>query len=561
MLALPMMLGLASCSDDTDNSSVAEPEQEVNEFLDEEKGHERMQALYGENKKITDDNYDKSLAVKCINGTFVGKRTDGVVAYKGIPFVSQQPVGELRWKAPVDYVADDGIYEAYYNGKSPCQVEYIWQMASYYVQGEDCLYLNVWKAEGASAATKPVIVWIHGGAFEVGGTSEPREEGCNFVRENPDVILVSLEYRLGVFGFLHLSHLPDGAAYPDAQNLGLLDQMMGLKWVHENIAAFGGDPDNVTIMGESAGAGSVTLLPLMAGSHQYFNKVIAESGSPVFTRSTEQAIACTDELMAALGCKTVADLQKLDVQKFVATASDLLDLRVWAERDGNLLPLDPYEAYANGAAKDITLLHGCNKDEMGYFIYDAGLDVWNPWAADRKAKKLAQLTSEEKALVEDYCQNVKDVTKGYSSTSRLFDQITFIAPLFRLSENQAKAGGRVYTYFFTPESSYSLLKCSHAIELSTVFNHPEETIVTGRIFDQTFARTLRKMWVQFAKTGNPSLSASDSPNGKAKEWPLYNLEDKPLMIFDEFNIHPEKESQRNILDWERTYFLTKYYCI
>jgi len=415
-----------ACTDSADNPSVVEPKQEVNEFLDEEKGDERMKALYGENKKITDGNYDKSLAVKCINGTFVGKRTDGVVAFKGIPFVGQQPVGELRWKAPVECVADDGIYEAYYNGKSPCQVEDVFQIASHYPQGEDCLYLNVWKAEGASAATRPVIVWIHGGAFEVGGTSEPREEGSNFVRENPGVILVSIEYRLGVFGFLHLSHLPDGADYPDAQNLGLLDQVMGLKWVHENIAAFGGDPGNVTIMGQSAGGGSVTSLPLIAGSQQYFKKVIAMSGAPVFTRSTQQSIACTDNLMAALGCKTVADLQKVDVRKIVDTASDLLDLRVWAERDGRILPLDPYEAYANGAAKDITFLQGCTKDEMGYFVYGFGLDAWNSWAVGRKAEKMAQMTSEEKALVESYCQDAKDVTTEYSSTTRLFDQMQVV---------------------------------------------------------------------------------------------------------------------------------------
>lgn len=187
--------------------------------------------LYGENKKITDGNYDKSLAVKCINGTFVGKRSGGIVAYKGIPFVGQQPVGELRWKAPVGYVADESVYEAYYNAKS------------------------------------------------------------------------------------------------------------------------------------------------------------------------------------------------------------------------------------------------------------------------------------------------------------------------------------------TPESSLPLMKSGHAVELSTVFNHPEQTFVTGRTFDATFSKTLRRMWVQFAKTGNPSLSASESPDGKAKEWPLYDLENKQLMIFDEFNIHPEKESQRKILDWDRTYFLTKYYCL
>ena len=542
-----------SCVDTTDNPVT--PPQEENKSFSELK--EEMMALYGENKKITDGNYNKSLAVKCINGTFVGKRTGDVIAHKGIPFVGQQPVGELRWKAPVDVVPDDGVYEAYYNGKSPCQDEGVSQRASLYPQGEDCLYLNVWRAADG-AVNKPVMVWIHGGAFEIGGTVEPREEGTNFVKENPDVILVSVEYRLNVFGFLHLSHLPDGADYPDAQNLGLMDQLMALKWVHENIASFDGNPDNVTIFGESAGAGSVTLLPLVKGSQQYFKRVIAESGAPVFTRSTEEAIACTNELMAQLGCSTVADLQKVEVSKLVAVADGLLGLRTWAERDGNFLPLDPYEAYANGAAKDIDLMHGCNKDEMNYFVWGFGSD-WNEWAADRKAKKMAQMTDEEKALVESFCNDIKG--EPYEYTSRLFDQLVFIAPLFRLSENQTKAGGKTYNYFFTVESSVPLMKCGHAVELSTVFNHPEQTFVTGRTFDETFSKTMRRMWVQFAKTGNPSLSATESPDGKAKEWPLYDLENKQLMIFDEFDIHPEKESQRKIIDWDRTYFLTKYYCI
>jgi len=522
---------------------------------------ERMAALYGENKKITDGDYDKSLAVKCINGTFVGRKHGDVIAYKGIPFVGKQPVGELRWKAPVDIVPDDGVYEAYYNAKSPCQGVDPMQIASLYAKGEDCLHLNVWRAEGATTGKKPVMVWIHGGAFEVGGTVEPREEGCNFVRENPDVILVSIEYRLGVFGFLHLSHLPDGKDYPDTQNLGLMDQMMGLKWVHENIAAFGGDPDNVTIFGQSAGGCSVSLLPLIQGSHQYFQKVIIQSGSPVFTRSTEEAIACTNELMDSLGCKTVADLRKVDVEKLVGTASELLGLRVWAERDGSLLPQNPYDAYANGAAKDLTILQGCNKDEVGYFIYGIGLEGWDAFGAERYARKLTQLTKEEQALVESFCKEAKDVSPEYSSTNRLFDQIVFIAPLFRLLENQTTAGGKTYAYYFTAESSLPLMKSGHAVELSTVFNHPEETAVTGRQFDETFSKTMRRMWVQFAKTGNPSLSAEQSPDGKAKEWPLYDQKERWMMIFDEKDIHLEKESERKILDWDRTYFLTKYYCI
>ncbi|MBR0186580.1 MAG: carboxylesterase family protein [Synergistaceae bacterium] len=354
--------------------------------------------MYSENKPITDGNYDESLAVKCINGTFVGKKKDGVIAYKGIPFVGKQPVGELRWKAPVEFVPDDGVYEAYYNGKSPCQIYEDSQVSSLYVQGEDCLYLNVWKADDGRTK-KPVMVWIHGGAFTVGGTVEPREEGTNFVKENPDVIFVSIEYRLGAFGFLHLSHLPDGKDYPDAQNLGLMDQMMALKWVHENIAGFGGDPDNVTIWGESAGGDSVTTLPLVEGSHKYFKRIIAQSGTPVLSRTIEQSIRDTNEFMEILGCKTVAELQKVDVDKMVLALDELEDMRIGPEKDGKYLPLDPYEAYANGAAKDIDILQGCNKDELNYFvIVNDGIEPFLEFINERMVRNFTVLTDEEKTL-------------------------------------------------------------------------------------------------------------------------------------------------------------------
>ena len=129
----------------------------------------------------------------------------------------------------------------------------------------------------------------------------------------------------------------------------------------------------------------------------------------------------------------------------------------------------------------------------------------------------------------------------------------------RLSESQAMAGGKSYTYYFTPESSVPLMKCGHGVELPALFNHPDMVADTGRAFDETFSKTLRKMWIQFAKTGNPSLGADVSPDGKAKEWPLYDLKSKKEMVLDEFDIHPARESELKITDWKRTYFLTKYY--
>ena len=498
---------------------------------------ERIMAQYGENKPITDGNYDAALAVKCVNGTFVG---------------------EYRWKAPVDVEPDDGVYEAYYFGKVPCQVSNANQKASQYPQGEDCLHLNIWKAVDAGNEKKPVMVWIHGGAYEVGGTTEPAQEGTNFVAENPDIILVSIEYRLNALGFLRLSHLPDGADYPDSQNLGLMDQMAALKWIHENIAGFGGDPENVTIFGQSAGGGSVSLLPLVEGSHQYFHRVIAQSGSPTFCRSTEQSIECTNALMEALGCETVADLMNVDVNEIVETAAVVLMMPITTpERDGVFLPKETFDAYENGAARDLDIMQGCTKDETRYFLAAGGPAAFTLWAENCKEEKLAQCTEEERALAESYIAEGQG--EYYEVLSSFLDQYWFTAPLIRTAENQVKAGGKTYVYYFRVESSDPVKKSAHAIELPAVFDHPENTIVTGRPFDETFSRTMRKMWVQFAKTGNPSLTAEQSPDGKEKVWPLYDLENKQMMVFDEFNIRPEKEADVNIVDWDRTYFLTKYY--
>ena len=565
-----LLVGILVCVAGVIMAACKGGKQAEKEASDEAAEHKKIvRSWYGENKAITDDNYDKALAVKCVNGTFVGKQVDSTIVFRGIPYVGKQPVGELRWKAPVDVVPCDSVYEAYYNAKSACQPEV--EVSSLYYQDENCLYLNVWKAatEREQAGPKgkpvknaeekkPVIVWIHGGAYAYGGTVDPLYDFHNFVEENPDVIIVSAAYRLGVLGFLHLSHLPDGKDYPDAQNLGLMDQLQALKWVHENIAAFGGDPSNVTIMGESAGGGSVTNLSLIKGAHQYFNKVIALSGNPCLSISTENAIATTNELMEELDCKTVADLQKVDAQKLVEVATEVAPLRNVPVRDGRLLPLDPWKAIANGAVKDITYLHGVNKDELNFFLVTmGGPEPFIEWFDESKMKKMALMTDKEKALVESYWKDVKG--EDYEPYCKWFSQMIFNAPCIRLSEEQTKAGGKSYTYYFTVESALPMMKCGHGMALAPLFKHPELDGDTGRPFDETFSKTMRKMWVQFAKTGNPSISAELSPDGKAKEWPLYDLKDKQVMVFDEFNIHPEKESQRKIVDWERTYSLTKCY--
>ena len=154
-------------------------------------------------------------------------------------------------------------------------------------------------------------------------------------------------------------------------------------------------------------------------------------------------------------------------------------MHIGPEKDGKYLPLDPYEAYANGAAKDIDILQGCNKDEMNFFMAESGVgDPFIEQYTKRFAKNSAPLTDKEKALVESFCKDGKG--EKYEQLCRLYDQIWFIAPLFRISENQTKAGGKSYTYYFTVEASVPLMKSGHAVELASVLNHPDQTLETGR---------------------------------------------------------------------------------
>lgn len=517
---------------------------------------EIIRARYGENRPITGDNYDKSLAVKCVNGTFVGKKTDDIIEYKGIPFVGEQPVGKNRFKKPVPFAKDEGVYEAYHFAKASLQPESHDDAGALAVTGEDCLYLNIWKNAAEPSEKKPVMFWIHGGGFTQGSTVNPLYDGFNFVRDNGDVILVTTAYRLGGLGFLHLKHLPDGKDYPDAQNLGLLDQMMALKWVHENIAAFGGDPDNVTIFGESAGGGSVTLLPLIPEARGYFRRVIAQSGTPVFSSSTEEAIAAANELLEALGCKTVADLLACPPEKIADVAGSILALRDWPERDGMLIPVDPYDAYLQGEAKEIDILEGCNKDEMGQFACFMTPDGFTQYFNARYDHRFSTMTAEDVAKANEFMA----ITSGnqFHKTFKFGDQVFFLAPVFRMSENHTAAGGRTYHYYFRVETSKPFFLSGHAAELPPVFNNPQDTFFTGRAYDDTFNHTMQRMWVNFAKTGDPSLTAEESPTGKPIPWELYNADTRPIMVFDEFNIHPGIEGDYGIVDWERTYPLTKY---
>ncbi len=482
----------------------------------------RVRDSYGVNQLITGE-YDAALSAKCHNGIFVGKSESDVLAFRGIPF-AKPPVGELRWKAPEAAEDCTDVFEAYYNGKSPIQTEWPSEQASYYPQGEDCLYLNLWKNQADPTEKKPVMVFFHGGAYGWGGTVDPLYDGRNFVTKQSDIILVTVGYRTGLMGFVDLSYLEGGEDFPDAPNLGLLDQIEALRWVQKNIAAFGGDPDNVTIFGESAGGGSASLLPIIPQAKGLFRRAIAESGSVVLTFSKEECRDFTRRLIREAGTKKMSDLMALSEEQLQKINEAVNSYNNFPQRDGRLIPVDPYLPYEEGATKDVDILIGTNSEEMNYWIGEVGGVIPFRFTIPIKYENdLRLLNHEEKQRVKRFMS----VMKGHSMfrMARFYDELMFRLPAVAQAEAHAEHGGKAYMYLWTIPSVITMRNACHAVELAYVFGNREETIYTGQVADEKISDTIMQMWTNFARTGNPSTDQVI--------WERYNGTKRATMILSE----------------------------
>ena len=500
---------------------------------------ERLRALFGENKELS-ENPDKAHSIKCLNGTFVPKIDDTVRIFKGIPF-ALPPIGERRWKKPEPIPNSDKIFEAYYNGKSPIQTVIDSERSSYYPQSEDCLYLNVWVNDACQDKNKPIMVFIHGGAYGWGGTVDPIYDGLNFIKLHPDVILITIAYRVGLFGFVDLSYLKGGEEFEDAPNLGIYDQIEALRWIQKNGEAFGGDIHNITIFGESAGGGSVSLLPLIKEAKGLFHRVIAESGSLALTYAKDECKSFTDKLIKAAKTDSMVDLMKLSTEQLAKLNEGLNEANNFPMRDGKLIPINPYEAYQNGETTDIDMLMGTNANELLYWIGElGGLFAYSAGMPIKYKVDVAKVSKEDIQHVKAFMR----IAKGnkVARITEFYNEIMFRLPAIYQAEGQSKNNGTVYMYYWKEESKIPLFKACHAVELAYVFYNIDETIYTGEKADEGLARAVSTMWVNFAKTGNPSLDNI--------VWHRYDSEDRSTIVFEKDNIREEfgiLEEQRKLL--------------
>ena len=484
-------------------------------------------------------------------GKLQGKEVDGVLSWKGIPY-AKPPVGPLRFKAPERPDSWDGIRDA--ASFSPVAPQTQREIMSFFGNdisnmSEDCLYLNVW-SPGADDKKRPVLVWIHGGSFVSGSGSADWYDGASFA-DKGEVVVVTINYRLGVFGFLHLGEL-GGEEYVTSGNCGILDQVAALQWVKENIAAFGGDPNNVTVFGESAGAMSIGVLLGLPSAQGLFHRAILQSGTAAFVHTSQTATKVAGGLLAALQIEpgNLSELEDLPAQQLLQAESLLPPMSLFPVIDGVSLPKHPQEAIAEGSAKDVTILIGTNKDEYNIF------SVFDPeWKNADEAKITAFFQKTFGPLLPAI---TKEFTEPLSQEffNKLLTIQVFTSPAQKLAELQSKHGAPVWMYRFDWETPVfdGVLKATHALEIPFAWNtldKPNTANFTGASPErQLLANQMHQAWINFAHNGNPNTE-------NLPEWPAYDLNNRSTMIFNNDSGVEKDPSREDRIKWERMAVMAK----
>ena len=461
---------------------------------------------------------NNSLQIRVEGGLIEGTADEDLAIYKGIPFAAP-PIGELRWKAPQPVLPWDGVLETKEFAPSPMQADTTLNTS------EDCLYLNVWTPAKSVTDRLPVMVWIYGGGFSIGSTSYPYSDGAELARKG--VVVVSIAYRIGYLGFLAHPELSAENAEGVSGNYGLLDQIAALHWIRDNISAFGGDPSNVTIFGQSAGGISVSMLCASPLAKGLFKHAISQSGGS-FSPCREDSypgenmksleMAESDGLRYAreLGANSLTELRSLPDTVFSrpynATGG------AWPIIDGYVIPDDQYRLYQAGSYNDVDILVGYNSDEGESFTAkDSLTHIGN---VRQRFGEYASL------LLEAYPVTSNPVPK---SGRDLLRDASFGWHTWAWGCLQAETGSsNVFMYYFDRHNDVpgSDLGSVHGSEVAYVFQHTGDSLPG----DQKLKRQIGDYWVNFATTGNPNAEG-------LPYWPAFTNQSRQVMYLTNQGSH------------------------
>lgn len=468
--------------------------------------------------------------VRTEGGLIQGMYENGLTVYKGVPFAAP-PVGSLRWKAPQPVAKWEGVKQTTTFAPGPPQGQNL-----PFGKSEDCLYLNVWSPAKSAKDRIPVLVWIHGGGFAAGAASEQLFNGENLAKKG--VMLVTIAYRLGQLGFLAHPELSAESPNHVSGNYGLLDMIAGLKWIQNNIAALGGDPNKVTIFGESAGGIAVSMLCASPLAKGLFSGAICESGGsfgPASKKSSsgENMRVLQDveqsgvEFMKKMGASSIAEMRAMDLDKLMAGAGMGMGMS-WPNIDGYVIPDDQYKLYEAGSFNDVPVLIGYNSDEGASFSRTRTPEDFIKAVKNRYGKFADE-------LIKAYPPGETTVPK----TARDLDRdAAFGWHTWAWAQLQSKMGkSKVYYYYFDQHPEYPEDSprhgqgAPHAAEIVYVFQHlnDKNPMMGNREpteADYLISDIMSTYWTNFAKYGNP--------NGEGvPEWPAFSAANPTVMYFNQ----------------------------
>lgn len=468
-------------------------------------------------------------------GKLRGGSENGAVSWKGVPY-AQPPIGDLRFRAPQPPEKWEGVRDALAFGSIALQAQppedSIFASPGV-TMSEDCLYLNVWAPEGGGEGL-PVMVWIHGGSFVSGSSSLPLYDGTQLALRG-ECVVVSLNYRLGPLGFMHLSPLGEGFD----SNVGLSDQVQALEWVKSNIAAFGGDPGNVTLFGESAGSMSIAAVLAMPAAKGLFHKVIMQSGGAQSMPSVQAEIVA-----AAFLRRLGVDGGNLEQLKTLAPEHLLLAAAEMRAQEGEewpalpfqpivelaTLPEEPLSAISHGAAEGVSLIIGTNYDEGHFFLRDES-QLASP---EEFAHMIRTLTG-----VQDVSAWISHYSLTIEEQARAMTELFFWRSSLAFAEAQSKhAPVWMYRFDWTLPGHPFFGKAVHAAEIPFVFDNLallRRIGVRVESSTQRLADVMRGAWQSFAASGDPSVASFS--------WARYETDTRHTAIFDT-NSRMESDPER-----------------
>jgi para-nitrobenzyl esterase len=505
-------------------------------------------------------------------GRVQGYESEGIHVFRGMRYAAA-PDGLRRFMPPAPPEPWTGTRETTRYGPSAPQLAvpgFGWINASNEPRSEDCLSLNLW-TPGLDGARRPVLVWIHGGGFVVGSSATPMYDGRDLAQRG-DLVVVSINYRLGALGYTHLK-LIFGSEFEESSNLGVRDQIAALEWLREHIDRFGGDPDNVTVFGQSAGAMSVGALLGAPRARYLFRRAICQSGAAENVLPGEDARTVARDFMEELGGPPAspAALARIPVRRILqaqqATMGRLTNLvRMMAFTpavDGDVIPEPPLEAIHRGATAHISLLVGTTLDEWKLFrLVDQGpTPMREAELEERFANVLHALPQAPGGgtAVREYraAMEARSGGRGRPRAGAVWSAFqsarVFHVPAARLAEAQAEGGGRSHAYLFTwrPPNVRRAFGAFHALDIPFVFGstgHPLARPLTG--VSASASRLSRKMqhaWIRFAREGEPG-------HERLPGWETYDAYTRATMILGrQCGVdHAPLEAERSLLEsWSR----------